>query len=58
MDTSAFAKVYHYISHIAGIVLNFNKKKIAQPPFTSQDTSLKIPSTHNLVLEIWDFNVL
>jgi hypothetical protein len=38
-EKQGLAKVNHCISHIAGIVLKFNTKQIAQPLFASQDTS-------------------
>jgi len=44
-EKQGLAKVIHCISHVEGIVLNFNIKQIPQPLFTSQDASLKIPST-------------
>jgi hypothetical protein len=51
-EKQGLAKVNHYISHITGIVLNFNKIQITQPLFTSQGTNddyqrkLKVESLH------------
>jgi len=38
-EKQGLAKVNHCISHIAGIVLKFNTKQIAQPLFASQETN-------------------